>query len=71
MTMNETTILPTDPHYDFYKTTHFTKLKYLVSVLSHFSHVQLFATLWTAAYQAPLFMGFSGQEFWSELHALL
>ena len=24
-------------------------------------------TLWTIAYQAPLFMGFSGQEYWSEL----
>ena len=27
-----------------------------VCVLSHFSHVQLFATLWTVAYQAPLSM---------------
>ena len=26
---------------------------------SYFSHVQLFATLWTRARQAPLFMGFS------------
>ena len=26
------------------------------------SRVQLFVTLWTAAYQAPLFMGFSRQE---------
>ena len=29
------------------------------------SHVQLFATLWTAAYQAPLSMGSSRQEYWS------
>ena len=29
------------------------------------SHVQLFATSWTAAYQAPLSMGFSRQEYWS------
>ena len=35
--------------------------------LSCFSHVQLFATLWTAAYQTPLSMGFSRQEYWSEL----
>ena len=28
-------------------------------VLSCFSHVQLFATLWTVAHQAPLSMGFS------------
>ena len=27
--------------------------------------VQLFATPWTAAYQAPLSMGFSRQEYWS------
>ena len=36
-------------------------------VLSHFRHVQLFASLWTLACQAPLSMGFSRQEHWSEL----
>ena len=36
-------------------------------VLSHFSRVQLFATLWTIAPQAPLSMGFSRQEYWSGL----
>ena len=35
-------------------------------VLSHFSHVRLFATPWTAARQAPLAMGFR-QEYWSGL----
>ena len=29
------------------------------------SHVRLFATPWTAAYQAPPPMGFSSQEYWS------
>ena len=29
------------------------------------SHVQLMATRWTAAYQAPPSMGFSRQEYWS------
>ena len=29
------------------------------------SRVQLLATPWTAAYQAPPYMGFSGQEYWS------
>ena len=29
------------------------------------SHVQLFVTPWTVAHQAPLFMGFSRQEYWS------
>ena len=31
------------------------------------SRVRLFATLWTVAYQAPLSMGFSRQEYWSGL----
>ena len=31
------------------------------------SRVQLFATPWTVAHQAPLSMGFSRQEYWSEL----
>uniref|UniRef100_A0A8C6E1K0 Lithium-sensitive myo-inositol monophosphatase A1 n=1 Tax=Moschus moschiferus TaxID=68415 RepID=A0A8C6E1K0_MOSMO len=34
-------------------------------ILSHFSCVQLFETLWTVACQAPLSMGFSRQESWS------
>ena len=32
-----------------------------------FSHVQLFALLWTVAHQAPLSMAFSRQEYWSGL----
>ena len=31
------------------------------------SRVRLFATPWTLAHQAPLSMGFSRQEYWSEL----
>ena len=31
------------------------------------SHVQLFATPWTVACQAPLSMGFSRQEYWNGL----
>ena len=34
-------------------------------MLSHFSCVQLYMSLWTIAHQAPLSMGFSGQEYWS------
>ena len=30
-------------------------------------HVRLLAIPWTAAYQAPRFMGFSHQEYWSEV----
>ena len=36
-------------------------------LLSHFSRVQLFATLWLVALQAPLCMGYSSQENWSGL----
>ena len=36
-------------------------------MLSHFSCVRLFETLWTVAQQAPLSMGFSSQEYWSGL----
>ena len=38
--------------------------KWKVKVKS-LSRVWLFATPWTAAYQAPLSMGFSRQEYWS------
>ena len=38
-----------------------------VCACSHFSQVQLFATPWTVARQAPLSMGFSRQEYWSGL----
>ena len=43
----------------------------LAWVLSYFSHVWLFVTQWTVACQVPLSMGFSRQEYWSGLHALL
>ena len=37
------------------------------SMLSRFSRVQLFVTLWTVAHQASLSVGFSRQEYWSRL----
>ena len=37
----------------------------ILCVLSHFSRVQLFVTLWTVA--MGLSMGFSRQEYWSGL----
>ena len=36
-------------------------------VVKLLSHVQLFASPWTVAYQAPLSMGFFRQEYWSGL----
>ena len=38
--------------------------------LSCFSHVRPFATLWTAALQAPPSIRFSRQEYWSGLPCL-
>ena len=35
--------------------------------MSSLSHVPLFVTPWTVAYEAPPSMGFSRQEYWSEL----
>ena len=39
----------------------------LLLLLSRFSHVRLCATPYTAAHQAPLSLGFSGQKHWSGL----
>ena len=36
-------------------------------MLSCFSSVWLFANLWTIAFQTPLSMGFSKQEYWGGL----
>ena len=38
-----------------------------VKSVSHFSHVWFFVIPWIVAHQAPLSMGFSRQECWSEL----
>ena len=38
----------------------------MLLLLSHFSHVQLCATPWTAAHQAPPSLGFSRQEHWCD-----
>ena len=43
----------------------------LCFVIQSLSHVQLFATPWTAAYQAPLSMGLSRQEYWSGVPSVL
>ena len=43
------------------------KLFQFAWVLSCFSHVRLFATLWPIAYQGPLSTGFSRQEYWNRL----
>ena len=43
------------------------RLQSIVCVVSRFSCIGLFVTLWTVARQALLFMGFSRQEHWSRL----
>ena len=40
---------------------------YYMLLLSRFTHVQLCATPWMAAHQAPPSLGFSRQEHWSGL----
>ena len=40
---------------------------YIYTTVLSVSHVQLFATPWTVAHQAPLSMGSSRQEYWSGL----
>ena len=53
------------PIFHFYKNyVHPSGCEVKVKTLSHF---QLFATPWTVAYQAPLSMGFSRQEYQSGL----
>ena len=42
-------------------------LRGVVCVLSHFSHVWLFATPWPVAHQAPPSMEFCRQEYWTGL----
>ena len=39
----------------------------VVLVVELLSHVLLFVTPWTIAHQVPLSMGFSRQEYWSQL----
>ena len=51
--------------HDYYLSTS-SKL-YIMRELSHVCGVWLFVILWTVARQAPLSMGFSRQEYWSEL----
>ena len=47
---------------DHYKMRYSHTIKYIACMLSH---VQLLATPWTLAHQAPLSMEFSRQEYWS------
>ena len=52
----------------FEKNWHYFSFKYLVKVkVKSLSCVQPFVTTWTVAHQAPPSMGFSRQEYWSEV----
>ena len=44
-----------------------SNFKMCVCMLIQFSRVRLFATLWTEDHQAPLYVEFSRQEYWSGL----
>ena len=45
----------------------FVKNQRYACMLSCFSHVRFYVTPWTVALQVPLSMGFSQQEYWSQL----
>ena len=45
----------------------FLSVFFLKVKVKSLNRVQLFATPWTVACQAPLFMGLSRQEYWSGL----
>ena len=51
-----------DNQFSLFVVVKFYKLK-----VKSLSRVQLFATLWTVAYQDPPSMGFCSQEYWSGL----
>ena len=55
------------PSFFIIKCLYFWYIILCACVLSHFSSVRLFVTLWTVAYQAPLSRRFSRQEYWSGL----
>ena len=48
-----------------YSPFHYMFLHFRIYVLSRFSRVSLFATLWTVAHLSPLSVGFSRQEYWN------
>ena len=50
--------------------TQYCKANMRACMLSYFSCIQLFATLWTVAHEVPLPRGFSRQEYWSGLPCL-
>ncbi|CAN0170886.1 unnamed protein product [Rangifer tarandus platyrhynchus] len=60
---------PGSPSLGFSRQEHWSGLPFPspmhACMLSRFIHVRLYATLWTAAHQAPLSTGFSRQEYWS------
>ena len=62
---------PGSPSLGFSRQEHWSGLPFPsrmhACMLSRFSRVQLWVTLWTAAHQAPLSTGFSRQEYWSGL----
>ena len=46
---------------------HLISLKCIFAAVLSLSHIRFFGTPWTVARQAPLSMGFSRQEYWSDL----
>ena len=65
-------LLPTSQVFEYLQITYFFSFLpanwqiFLMCMLSHYSHVSLFVTLWTVACHGPC-MGFPRQEYWSGL----
>ena len=55
---------PATQHPNFSLRPCIPRVRVCLCVLSCFTHVGLFGTLWTVVCQAPLSMGFSRQEYW-------
>ena len=83
LSSSQTSVFPPTPStsYSFYPATahqncqlflpsHFTQVSLCVCA-ELLSRVQIFATPWIVAHQAPLSMGFPRQEYWSGLPFLL
>ena len=67
MLCSHPSLVCSERNYSTRKHLKITSGKLQVCMLSLFSHVQMLATLWTVAHQAPLSMGFSRQEYWNRL----
>ena len=58
---------PSNSNFNFFNSFFLLFQSLLACMLSCFSHVRLFETLWTVAFQVSLSVGFSRQGYWRRL----